>query len=152
MSSLDATKPALVAFRHATPILRVNHLAASLDYYVRVLGFRLDWRDDDSNSFASVSRGECQIFLAVGDQGHPGGWVWVGVSDADALHAELVARGARVRQAPVNYPWGSRELHVEDPDGNVLRLASDHKPGEPLGDWWDMHGVRWRRGAAGGWS
>jgi catechol 2,3-dioxygenase-like lactoylglutathione lyase family enzyme len=141
-----------VAFRRVTPILRVVDLAASLDYYVSVLGFRLNWRDENGNSFASVSRDDCHLFLAVGDQGHPGAWVWVGVSDADALHAEMLARGARVRQPPANYPWGSRELHVEDPDGNVLRLGSENRPGEPFGDWLDMRGVRWRCNPEGGWT
>src|SRR5258706_16062882 len=151
MSALEAPNSAPVAFRHVTPVLRVNDLAASLDYYVRVLGLQMDWRDDDGNSFASVSRDDCHLFLAVGDQGHTGSWVWVGVSDVDALHQELLARGARVRQPPANYPWGSRELHVEDLDGNVLRLGSENKPGEPLGDWLDMRGIRWRRKADGGW-
>jgi catechol 2,3-dioxygenase-like lactoylglutathione lyase family enzyme len=36
--------------RHSRPA--VNDLEASLDYYIRVLGFKQDWRDDDGNSFA----------------------------------------------------------------------------------------------------
>ncbi len=152
MPPMDTPEPTPVAFGRVTPVLRVGDLAASLDYYLRVLGFHLNWRDDDGSSFASISRDDCHLFLAVGDQGHLGGWVWVGVSDADALHAELLARGARVRQPPANYPWGSRELHVEDLDGNVLRLGSENVPGEPIGDWLDMRGVRWRRNPDGSWT
>jgi uncharacterized glyoxalase superfamily protein PhnB len=134
-----------------TPILRVTDLAASLDYYTRVLGFTLNWRDDDGNAFASVTRGRCNLFLSVGDQGHSGSWVWIAASDADALCEELRTRGAKVRHPPTNYPWGSREVHVEDLDGNVLRLGSENKPGEPFGEWLDMQGVRWRRLSDGGW-
>jgi uncharacterized glyoxalase superfamily protein PhnB len=152
MSPPETSKLAPVAFRRVTPVLRVNDLAASLDYYVRVLGFQLDWKDDHGNSFASVTRDDCHLFLAVGDQGHPGSWVWVGVSDVDALYEDLLAKGARVRHAPANYPWGSRELHIEDPGGNVLRLGSENKPGEPMGDWLDMHGIRWQRNSEGGWT
>ena len=152
MSTLEVQKSAPITFSRVTPVLRVNDLAASLDYYVRVLGFHLDWAGDDGSSFASVSRNDCHLFLAAGDQGHPGTWVWVGVSDVDALHEELLAKGARVRQPPTNYPWGSRELHVEDLDGNVLRLGSENKPGEPFGDWLDMRGIRWRRNPEGGWT
>jgi hypothetical protein len=72
--------------------------------------------------------------------------------DADALHEELLASGAKVRHPPTNYPRGSRELHVEDIDGNVLRLGSENKPGEPYGDWLDMRGVLWRRLPDGGWT
>ncbi len=143
---------ASAAFRRVTPILRVSDLDRSLEYYVRVLGFTMNWRDDDGNSFASVSRGDCHLFLSIGDQGHLGSWVWIGVSDADVLHDELIASGARVRHPPANFPWGSREMQVEDPDGNVLRLGSENKPGEPFGDWLDMRGVRWRREAEGVWT
>lgn len=143
---------ASAAFRRVTPILRVSDLDRSLEYYVRVLGFTMDWRDDDGNSFASVSRGDCHLFLASADQGNPGSWLWIGVDDVDVLHDELTASGARVRHPPANYPWGSREMQVEDPDGNVLRFGSENKPGESFGDWLDMRGVRWRREAEGVWT
>ena|SRR5439155_8580689 len=96
MPSLETTNSVPVAFYEVTPVLRVNDLEASLNYYVRMLGFKMDWRDDDGNSFASVSRGHCHLFLSVGDQGNPGSWMWIGVSDVDALHEELLAKGARV--------------------------------------------------------
>jgi catechol 2,3-dioxygenase-like lactoylglutathione lyase family enzyme len=152
VSPAEARRSIPIAFHRGTPILRVSDLEASLNYYIGVLGFRLDWRDDDGNSFASVSRDHCQFFLSVGDQGNPGSWMCIVVSDVDALHEELLAKGARVRHPPTNYPWGLRELHIEDPDGNVLRLGSQNKPGEPLGDWLDMRGVLWRRGLEGGWT
>jgi len=142
----------VVELGRVTPIFRVSDLTASLDYYTRVLGFTLNWRDDDGNAFASVTRGRCDLFLSVGDQGHPGSWVWIAASDADAVHEELRARGAKVRHPPANYPWGSREVHVEDLDGNVLRLGSENKPGEPFGEWLDMQGVRWTRLEGGGWA
>src|SRR6266436_103451 len=92
MSSFDTPNSLPVAFHGVTPVLRVNDLEASLNYYVRVLGFKMDWRDDDGNSFASVSRGHCHLFLSVGDQGNPGSWMWIGVNDVDALHEELLPR------------------------------------------------------------
>jgi len=47
-----------------------------------------------------------------------------------------------VRHPPTNYPW-ALEMQVEDPDGNVLRIGSEPKAGEPYGEWLDMNGVRW---------
>lgn len=137
-----------VEFGTAKPILRVASLEASLSYYVEVLGFALEWR---AAGFASVRRGRASLMLSEGDQGHPGSWVFLGVSDADALHEELRARGATIRHPPTNYPWGARELQVSDPDGHVLRLGSDAVPGEPLGEWLDGEGVRWRPQPDGGW-
>lgn len=142
----------MVRFGRPTPIFRVGDVKASIRYYTEVLGFTLNWCDEDGNSFASVSRGECNLFLSSGDQGHAGAWIWLAVGDADAAHAELVAKGAKIHHPPANYPWGSREVHVADPDGNVLRLGSENKPGEPFGDWRDMNGVLWKRLQEGGWK
>jgi len=105
MSPLETTKSVPVAFHGVTPVLHVNDLEASLNYYVGVLGFKMNWTDDDGNSFASVSRGNCHLFLSVGDQGNPGSWMWIGVNDVDALHEELLAKGTSVRHPPTNYPW-----------------------------------------------
>ena len=139
-------------FGRVTPILRVADLASSVDYYTRVLGFTLNWCNEDGNAFASLKRGRCDLFLTVGDQGHVGHWVWIAVADADAVCDEVRARGAKVRHPPTNYPWGSREVHIEDLDGNVLRLGSENKPGEPFGEWLDMDGVRWKPLTGGGWT
>lgn len=126
-------------FKGATPILHVADLRASVAYYTDVLGFTLDFED----VIASVSRDRCGLFLAQGDQGHPGGWVWIGVGDVDALHDEYRARGAMIRQPPTNFAWAC-EMQVEDLDGNVLRLGSAPKPDDPIGPWRDMHGRLWQ--------
>lgn len=141
--------PHPATFHSAAPILPVANLGASLDYYVRVLGFAVDWRDD--TGIASVSRDRCTLMLCQGDQGHAGAWVWVGVADAAALHEDLKARGAIVRLPPTDYPWGL-ELQNADPDGNVLRLASEPRVGMTTGEWLDMHGVRWAQDSFGGWQ
>jgi uncharacterized glyoxalase superfamily protein PhnB len=131
--------PSAVAFEGVTPILRVRDILSSIEYYVRTLGFKVDWQ---SPYFASVSRGKCHIFLSQGDQGHSGGWVWIGVEDCDALFEEYRHTGAKIRHPPTNYSW-AYEMQVEDIDGNVLRLGSEPKPNEPFGEWLDMDGKRW---------
>lgn len=137
-----------VRFHPATPILSVRDLARSVRYYVDRLGFKVDWQQP--HVFASVSRGRCTIFLAEGDQGHAGGWTYVGVGDSGALYLELRGRGAKVRQPPTNFPW-AREIQVEDPDGNVLRFGSDSRKDEKYGPWLDMRGDRWLAEPGGGW-
>lgn len=134
-------------FGGVNPIFRVRDVRASTEYYVNALGFRINF---ETRWLVSVSRGKCNIFLSEGDQGHPGAWVWIGVSDVVAVHQELIAKGAKVRHPPTNYVW-ALEMQVEDPDGNVLRIGSDPLPGEPEGEWLDMDGVRWLP-AEGGWT
>lgn len=141
-------RPSAVELGRATPILRVARLDVSLAYYEDVLGFGLSFRD---GGFACVCRGEASLMLSEGAQGQPGTWLYLGVSDADALQDELRSRGATIRHPPTNYPWGARELHVTDPDGHVLRFGADARPGEPLGEWLDEEGVRWSPQPDGSW-
>jgi catechol 2,3-dioxygenase-like lactoylglutathione lyase family enzyme len=148
MSATESARPTPVFFEGVCPILRVRDLAASLDYYVRTLGFKIDWQGP---FFASVSRGKCHIFLSYGDQGQPGAWVWIGVEDAGALLEEYRHTGAKIRHRPTNYPW-AYEMQVEDLDGNVLRLGSDSKKDEPTGEWLDMDGKRWLPQPTGDWK
>lgn len=136
-------------FHPAAPILRVADLRASLAYYIDNLGFELDWEAE--GTIASVTRDRCCLFLTDGDQSQPGTWVWIGVADAEALHAELLAKGAKIRQAPTNFHW-ALEIQVEDLDGNVLRLGSEPLPDRPFGPWKDRHGRLWAHRGEGRWE
>lgn len=137
-----------VSFEGATPILRVSDFDLSVAYYVDVLGFTLSWQ---VGHFGSVHRGDAHIMLSEASQGCSSTWIFIGVSDADALHDEIVGHGARIRHPPTNYPWGSREVHVFDPDGHVLRMGSDAPRGAPLGPWLDEEGVLWLPRDDGSW-
>src|SRR4030095_11708817 len=145
----EAPKEPATAFEGVTPILSVQSLPASLDYYVKVLGFKVDW--NEPGIMACVSRDRCSLMLCEGDQGNPGSWVWIGVGDVETLLAEYRAKGAKVRHPPPNYPWAC-EMQIEDPDGHVLRLGSEPKKDQPFGEWCDMHGNRWVLSTDGRWT
>lgn len=121
-----------IHFENADPILYVSNLQAAIHYYVDVLGFtNADWAYED---FTCVTRDNAGIYLCQGAQGRPGAWVWVGVSDAQALYDELKEKGARIHYPPRNYPW-ALEMHVQDLDGNVLRMGSDPLEDKPYEMW-----------------
>src|SRR5207248_4484716 len=73
------------------------------------------------------------LYLCRASQGHAGSWVWIGVGDVRALYRAYRDRGAIIRQAPKNEPWGL-EMRIEDPDGNVLRFGSDAESGRDSED------------------
>jgi catechol 2,3-dioxygenase-like lactoylglutathione lyase family enzyme len=127
------------AFGSPAPIFRVSSVRASISYYTDRLGFKHNWGE---SGLASVSRGDCTIFLCEWDQGKRGTWAWIGVGDVSALNDELIARGANIRFPPTNYEWAF-EMQVQDLDGNVLRLGSDSKKGVPYGAFLDASGVLW---------
>jgi len=134
---LEAVMPSAnkrTSFEHAEPILRVSDMAVTVRYYTEVLGFaNAEWGSDH---FTSVSRDRASIYLCRGSQGQPGTWAWIGVEDVDALYEEYIQSGARVRNPPRNYPW-ALEIHVEDPDGHILRFGSEPKSDRPFDDWAD---------------
>jgi predicted enzyme related to lactoylglutathione lyase len=110
-------------FERVVPILRVEDLRRSLDFYINVLGFKKDWGGDAAfPAMASVSRGGGSVMLCHRGQGNPGTWVWFGVEDAALLHEEYIASGAKVVLPPTNFSW-ALEIRVQDPDGHVLRSA-----------------------------
>jgi len=120
----EPNPPSRVRFEGSQPILRTENMQASLDFYINKLGFKnVEWGNDE---FTSISRDQACLFLCEGGQGRGGAWVWNDVEDAEKLHEELKAKGVKIRMPPTNYPW-ALEMHIEDPDGNVLRLGSDPK-------------------------
>ena len=134
-------------FGKGIPIFPVQDASASVEFFVKVLGFAKNWHYGE---FASVSRGECTIFLCADEQGKPGTWAFINVDDVDALAAQWQAAGAKLRMTPQNFIWGY-EAHVPDIDGNVLRIAQDHKPG-PFGAWTRDDGSRWHQLQDGSWE
>src|SRR3954471_6109720 len=109
-------------FENSQPILRVEDMERAVRFYVDQLGFEnAQWATD---VFTSVNRDRAGIYLSHQEQGRGGAWVWLGVDDVEALHAEYIARGVAILQPPTDYPWAF-EMRIEDPDGNVLRIGSE---------------------------
>ncbi|MBZ5524009.1 MAG: VOC family protein [Acidobacteriia bacterium] len=126
---MENTHQTPVHFECCDPILRVENMEASLHFYVDLLGFEnASWGNGD---FTHVKRDSAGIYLCRQGQGRGGAWVWIGVEDAEKLHEEYKACGVTIRHPPTNYSW-ALEFHVEDPDGNVLRLGSGPKDDRPF--------------------
>ncbi|MDP1911006.1 MAG: ankyrin repeat domain-containing protein, partial [Hyphomicrobium sp.] len=111
-------------FSSAIPILNVKSVPAAMAYYIEKLGFKKHWDWGAPPTFGAVTRDEVELFLCQGGQGGPGTWVSIFVQDVDLLFEEYQRRGAKIRQVPTNFPWGIREMNVEDLDGHRLRMGS----------------------------
>jgi catechol 2,3-dioxygenase-like lactoylglutathione lyase family enzyme len=110
-------------------VLVVSDLGRSLDYFRDALGFDVAFRWGEPEPFyAGVCRGEVTIHLNhVSNSRHRAGnsTVSIFVGDADAIHRELVERGARIAVPPDDRPYGLRDFSVEDPDGNWIVFGSE---------------------------
>ena len=114
------------------PILSVKDMNASRHFYKDILGFEeADWGTDE---FTSVNRDKAGIYLCQGGQGNKGTWIWIGFDgDIFELYDELKARNVIIKQPPVNYSW-ALEMHLQDPDGHVLRFGTDPDDTKPFAD------------------
>jgi uncharacterized glyoxalase superfamily protein PhnB len=107
-------------------------MAASTRFYTEVLGFSRDFGDgSDGWSFLSrgafrVMLGECRDAVAAADLGDHSWYAYVTVEGVDALHTEVVGRGAQVLSPLATKPWGLREFSVRTPDGHRITF------GEPV--------------------
>lgn len=100
------------------PILRVADAERAVEWYGQ-LGFSKEWEHrfaDGLPAFVSIARGHARIYLSehTGDA-QPGTLLYLRHSMLDDLAVQLGVE-------PTEVAWG-RELHLEDPDGNRLRVS-----------------------------
>ena len=106
------------------PELPSDDVAAAVAYYRDVLGFHVNYEQAD---IGVMDRDAVRVLLILRTERHRGiGSTYVYVHDADGLHAELRAKGARVVGEPESHPWGLRDFRVLDLDDNELTF------GQPL--------------------
>jgi uncharacterized glyoxalase superfamily protein PhnB len=107
--------------RKIMPELPLGDVAAGVAHYRDVLGFEVNYQQGD---LGVMDRDGMRLLLIERTARHTGiGSCSFYVTDADALHAELVAKGANVQGEPVSQPWGLREFKVLDLEGNRLSFA-----------------------------
>ena len=117
------------------PVLLVPDVEAALAHYRDVLGFETEpYVDGGAAVYGFAMRDSCSIHFALCNLaprandalslGMPD--VYVAVDDVDALHHELVGRGAGVLEPPTDRAYGMRDLLVRDANGYILGF------GQPL--------------------
>lgn len=118
------------------PVLAVNDIQTSLDFYNKVLGFETAMtlpNDDGDIVHASVRRGNIGLmFSPVAADPTISGPLGTGVTlyltvgddeDIDGLFATARGAGATVVQAPTDQFWGHRDWAIRDPDGYHLIVS-----------------------------
>jgi catechol 2,3-dioxygenase-like lactoylglutathione lyase family enzyme len=117
----DQPKDPARQLRQMLPELPLADVAAGIAYYQKVLGFRINYQQDD---LGVMDRDDVTLLLIKRGDLHTGiGSCGAYVRDADALYAELVARGANLQGEPVSHPWGLRDFRVLDLEGNRITFC-----------------------------
>ena len=113
------------------PTFFVRDVAEAIAFYTGPLDFALEsaW-PEDAPFYAVLRRGLDELHLnripADGERGR--GAAIVTCEHVDALFAAFLARGlavparpdSPVHEGPLDQSWGTREVYVDDPDGNTL--------------------------------
>jgi catechol 2,3-dioxygenase-like lactoylglutathione lyase family enzyme len=114
-------------------VLVVRDIAASIAYYRDALGFAITFEYGEQTFYVCLCRDEAALHLIAANETkrQPGeGALCIFVEDVDALHAELVARNAKVVKAPQDYDYGMRDFDVVDLDGNQIFFGMASKKTE----------------------
>jgi catechol 2,3-dioxygenase-like lactoylglutathione lyase family enzyme len=114
-------------------VLLVEDVRRSVDYYRDRLGFQVEQWNVNPEHYGYARRDTCSVHFAcfAGARPAPNSKavppdmfdVYVYVDDVEALHAELLERGADVHGLPQRQPYGMIDFRVRDPDGYVLAFG-----------------------------
>ena len=119
------------------PVLPVPDVAAAADWFVRVLGFDVDFLYGDApHVHGRVKCGQlgpdgwgAPIYIHLSRRTSPlptGAEIRLHVGhDIDGLHRHAIDAGATVLGAPVDQPWGLREFVLQAPGGHRLVLGAE---------------------------
>jgi len=122
----------------SAPYFPVLDVEASLAFYERALGFECEYVAGSPAQFAICSRDGLAIMLRrvaapeliLPNEKQGGTWdAFFWIDDAEALHAELAARGAEVVYGPLlQEAYQMQEFAVRDRDGHVLGFGQALAP------------------------
>lgn len=117
-------------------LLEVNNLEESVRFYAEQLGFEIDRFNSEAEPPTATLRGgslkitlvqQLETMLRRGRGAH----FFIGVSDVDAYHEQLSARGLMLG-LPVDEGWGGRFITVEDPDKYRFFFVTWHEPSSSI--------------------
>jgi catechol 2,3-dioxygenase-like lactoylglutathione lyase family enzyme len=124
-----------MALEHITPLLNVEDVQRSLDFYTSALGFELGnrWESEGKLMWARIKAGPVELMLngrGAGEDarrrarpGHHDVVLYIGVDDVVPLHARLLADGLAPGEIH-DEEYGLRQFSLRDPDGYELALTS----------------------------
>jgi catechol 2,3-dioxygenase-like lactoylglutathione lyase family enzyme len=114
--------------------LFVDDLPATKQFYLDVFELPVHYEDGESvvfrfgttlvNLLASAAAGELidPAIVAPMDQGSRL-QLTIEVGDVDAMCADLVRKGVRLLNGPMDRPWGVRTASFADPGGHIWEIA-----------------------------
>ena len=118
------------------PMLPVNSMPASVDYYCGMLGFEVENRNDEWG-WAMLRFDECRLMVDQSINAHPGTFrdaiLYLYPDDVVAYHKRVREKGLAVPELAVTF-YGLTEFRINDPDGNRLWIGQNTSAEAPMRD------------------
>ena len=114
--------------------LFTENLEQAKEFYQNVFGLPIDYEDSNSavfkfggtlvNLLKITEANELIEPAKVADRESGARYVFtISVDDVDAMCTELVSRGVKLLNGPMNRPWGIRTASFMDPAGHIWEIA-----------------------------
>jgi len=125
MTDNALTRPAHAGLRHVA--INVLDLAKVEQFYIELLGFKVEWRPDDKDLY--LTSGVDNLALhRVDDTGDKAqkldhiGIIVDQIEQVDQWYAFLTENGVRSANQPKTHRDGARSFYCYDPEDNVVQV------------------------------
>ena len=113
-------------FTQLTPMLQTLDMGKTIDFYTRLLGFRVSGLWPETNPiWCSLQRDEARVMFMVNEHlGDPQltGTLYIRTTDVLGLHARIAGR-VEVQWGPEIYDYGMHEFAIKDCNGYTLSFG-----------------------------
>ena len=111
-------------FIQGAPLLLVPDVLATAEFYRKILGFKSD-AGAATAEYAVVWRDNAAVHLTKGGDKPAGVRIFFWVKDVNALHDEVIKRGAKIDVPIQTRSYGICDFSVRDPNGVTVVFGQD---------------------------
>jgi catechol 2,3-dioxygenase-like lactoylglutathione lyase family enzyme len=119
--------PAISGLRHVA--LFVNEFEACENFYVELLGMRVEWRPDADNVYLTLGNDSLALHRRLLKHSSSDnqrldhiGFIINTPEAVDAWYSYLKAHHVSIQTAPRTHRDGARSFYCSDPDGTIIQL------------------------------
>lgn len=116
----------IAGLRHVA--LSVTALEACEEFYVKLVGMRVEWRPDADNVYLTSGVDNFALHRATSPTSAVGqrldhiGFILVSAEEVSRWHDYLLSEGVTMKTGPKAHRDGSHSFYCLDPDGTVLQF------------------------------
>jgi catechol-2,3-dioxygenase len=108
--------------------LQVVDLAACEEFYVKLIGMKVEWRPDDDNVYLTSGNDNLALHRVAGPLQKNGqrldhfGFILDTPAHVDQWYTHLAGNGVMMKSVVKQHRDGARSFYCEDPEGNSIQM------------------------------